>query len=164
MCAAARRSGYLVAGSRRDRAHMRRGLTIVELLTVMTIIGILLGIALPRFAGWMDRLAVSRAAIELASFYNRARFGAIFRSTRVRLEFTADSLVAAYERARGDSTFIQWPGPAHHHVSLKVSRSVIRIHPTGIGYGAANTKLVVQRGMVAESLTTSRLGRIKRWH
>jgi prepilin-type N-terminal cleavage/methylation domain-containing protein len=142
---------------------MRRGVTIVELLTVITVIGILMGIALPRFTGWMDQLAVSRAAVELASFYNRARFGAIFRSTRVRLEFTSDSLVAVYERARGDSTFIQWPGPSRHHVSLKASRPVIRIYPNGIGYGAANTKLVVQRGMAAESLTTSRIGRIKRW-
>jgi prepilin-type N-terminal cleavage/methylation domain-containing protein len=142
---------------------MRRGVTIVELLTVITVIGILLGVALPRFAGWMDQLAVSRAAVELASFYNRARFGAIFRSTRVRLEFTADSLVAVYESAGGDSTFIQWPGPAHHHVSLQASRAMIRISPNGVGYGAANTKLVVQRGMAAESLTTSRIGRIKRW-
>jgi prepilin-type N-terminal cleavage/methylation domain-containing protein len=143
---------------------MRRGVTIVELLTVVTVVGILLGLALPRIAGWTDRIAVNRASTELASFYNRARFGAIFRSTRVRLEFTADSLVAIYEGARGDSTFLQWPGPSRHHVSLRASRPVIRIYPTGIGYGAANTKLVVQRGAAAESLTTSRIGRIKRWH
>lgn len=143
---------------------MRRGVTIIELLTVLTLVGILCGVALPRVGGWMDRLAVTRSATELASFYNRARFGAIFRSTRVRLVFSADSLVAVYESVRGDSVFLRWPGPARHHAALRASRSVIRIHPNGIGYGAANTKLVVQRGVAAESLTTSRIGRIKRWH
>jgi hypothetical protein len=48
-------------------------------------------------------------------------------------------------------------------VGLDASRAVIRIDPTGLGYGAANSTIVLQRGAVAESLTTSRLGRLKRW-
>ncbi len=56
------------------------------------------------------------------------------------------------------------PGPARHGVTLTASRSVIRIYSNGMGLGAANTKLVVRRGAAAESLTTSRLGRLKRWN
>ncbi len=45
---------------------------------------------------------------------------------------------------------------------LEVSRPTIRISVTGLGYGAANTKLVFRRGTVADSLATSRIGRIRR--
>jgi hypothetical protein len=40
---------------------------------------------------------------------------------------------------------------------------VIRVGPNGIGWGAANTQLILRRGAAAESLTTSRLGRLKWW-
>lgn len=142
---------------------MRRGITVVELLAVLAMIGLLLVLGLPTVSQWMDRLATERAALELASFYNRGRFAAIFRSTRVRLEFAPDSLRAVFEGVT-DSVFLRWPGPARHGVRFTASRPVIRIHPTGIGWGAANTKLVVRRGAAADSLTTSRIGRLKRWH
>lgn len=128
----------------------------------MAIIGLVSALALPRLSGWSDRLATERAAREVASFYASARFAAIQRGTRVRMQFSTDSLVAVYEGVR-DSTFLSWPGPVHLGVALRASRAVIRIYPNGIGLGAANTKIVVSRGAAAESLTTSRLGRIKRW-
>ncbi len=141
---------------------MRRGVTLPELMVVLVLLGILAGMLVPRIGGWLDRLAVDRAAVELASFYHRARFAAVFRSRRVRLEFGPDSLRAVYETVT-ESTALTAPGPARHGVSLRVSRPVIRIHPNGVGWGAANTKLVLWRGAAAESLTTSRIGRIKRW-
>lgn len=142
---------------------MRRGVTLIELAIVLTIVGIILAMAWPRAGDFFDRLAVSRSAGELATFYHRARFAAIFRSQRVRIEFGPDSLRATFEGV-ADSTFLISPGPARHRVELTTSREVIRVHPNGFGWGGANTKLVVRRGMAAESLTTSRLGRLKRWH
>ncbi|MBI4419545.1 MAG: prepilin-type N-terminal cleavage/methylation domain-containing protein [Gemmatimonadetes bacterium] len=141
---------------------MRRGWTLPELVTVLTLIGLLSGLMLPSFAGWADRLAVRRAADETALFYQRARFAAILRSTRVRLELSPDSLKAIYEAVR-DSVFIALPGPHAHRVRFNTSRLVLRIYPNGLGVGGSNTKLVFRRGEYAESLTTSRLGRLKRW-
>ena len=141
---------------------MHRGATLLELAIVLAIVGVLSAMAIPRAAGWLDAIAVSRAAGEIAAFYQTARFGAIFRSQRVRLEFGPDSLLAVFE-GPSDSVFLKWSGPARHRVSLAASRAVIRIQPTGLGLGAANTKLVLKRGMAAESVTTSRLGRLKRW-
>lgn len=141
---------------------MRRGVTLLELAIVLTIIGTISALAFPKAAGLLDRIAVSRATGEVAAFYQTARLSAVFRSQRVRMEFRPDSLLATFEGPR-DSLFLQWPGPLRHRVSLTATRAAIRIQANGLGLGAANTKIVLRRGMAAESLTTSRLGRLKRW-
>ncbi len=141
---------------------MRRGVSLVELVVVVAIIGTVTGLLLPRWGGFRDRTAVSRATSEVASFYHQARYGAILRAQTVRIEFGNATLRAVYEGVQ-DSTFLLRPGPARYDVVLEGSRTVIRIGPNGIGYGAANTTLVLRRGEVADTLTTSRLGRLKRW-
>jgi prepilin-type N-terminal cleavage/methylation domain-containing protein len=141
---------------------MRRGVTLAELVVVLAIVGTLSALAFPRAARWLDWIAVDRATGELASFYQTARYAAIYRDERVRVELGEDSLRAVFEGVT-DSVFLRRPGPVRHGVRLTVSRAVIRIQPNGMGFGGANTKLVLRRGAVAESLTTSRLGRLKRW-
>lgn len=134
----------------------------MELVVVLAIVGTLTGLVVPRWSGYRDRAMVSRATSEVASFYHQARYGAILRAQTVRIEFGAETLRACYEGVR-DSTFLLRPGPARHGVVLEGSRTAIRIGPNGIGYGAANTTLVLRRGAAADTLTTSRLGRLKRW-
>jgi len=141
---------------------MRRGVTLIELVVVLAIVGVLLGLAFPRMATWLDVMAVDRAALEIVSFHHEAQFAAMLRAERVRLRFTEDSLTAAFEGVR-DSTFIARAGPARHGVRLTATRPEIRFYPTGLGFGAANTKIVLRRGAAVDSLTTSRLGRLKRW-
>lgn len=141
---------------------MKRGVTLIELLIVLTLVGLLSAMAFPRVARWWDRMAVDRAAIELVSFYHAARFAAIQRAERVRVVFREDSLLATFEGLR-KTTFIARPGPAHHGVRLTATREEIQLYANGMGLGAANTKLVLRRGAEADSLTTSRLGRLKRW-
>jgi prepilin-type N-terminal cleavage/methylation domain-containing protein len=142
---------------------MRRGVTLPELAVVLAIAGVLSVLAFPRAAEWLDRIAVSRAAGEVAAFYQTARFAAIFRAQRVRLEVSGDSLRATFEGA-ADSLFLRWPGPRRHGVRLTATRAVIRVSPNGLGWGVANTTIVLAKGAAAESLTTSRLGRLRRWH
>jgi prepilin-type N-terminal cleavage/methylation domain-containing protein len=142
---------------------MRRGVTLLEVVAVLAIVGLALAIAAPNVATWKDRLAVERATGEVVSFYWQARTSAIFRGTRVRMEFGVNSLQASFEGVT-DSVFLTRPGPSRHGVSLTASRPIIRVYANGFGLGAANTKIVLRRGVAAESLTTSRLGRLKRWN
>lgn len=141
---------------------MRRGFTLLEVLIAITLMAIVTAAALPRWSRVQDRLAVARASSRAASFYHVARYAAIMRAQRVRLEFGATELRAVYEGVR-DSVFLRWPGPAQDGVALAVSRPVIRIAANGLGHGAANTRLILRRGAAADTLTTSRLGRLKRW-
>ncbi|UCD23847.1 MAG: hypothetical protein JSW51_12560 [Gemmatimonadota bacterium] len=128
---------------------------------VLTILALMTALATPRVAGWVDRLAVMRSAQEFSSFFNSARMGAVHWSSRIRINITRDSLIAIAE-GKSDSVLIRVSGPAIHGVSLDVSRADIRLYPTGVGLGAANTRLVLQRGAFAETLTVSRLGRLRR--
>jgi len=141
---------------------MPRGFSLIELVVIVMVAGLLLALSVPRWARFQDGVAVRQAALEVATFYQAARHAAIRRATRVRIELQPDSLRAVYEAAV-DSLLLVWAGPSASGVSLYASRAVIRIDPTGLGFGAANTTIVLQRGAVVESLTTSRLGRLKRW-
>lgn len=159
---AARQIGDARVGGTPYRGTMHRGVSLVELLVVLTIVAILLGLLAPRWAVQRDRLAVHRATTEVAGFYTAARYAALVRARQVRLEFDGAVLRAVYEGGV-DSTFLVRAGPERHGVTLAASRGVIRIGPDGLGFGAANTRLVLHRGAAADTLTTSRLGRIKRW-
>ena len=141
---------------------MKKGFFLVEIVAIIALIGIVVAMVLPRTFQGIDRLRVGNAAAAIVSFYGGARFGAIVRGVPVRMEFGEDSLLAYYE-GENDSLFLSVKGPAHHGVNMSGSRNVIRLHPNGVGWGAANTKLVLWLGEAAESLTTSRLGRMKRW-
>ncbi|MCH8255879.1 MAG: prepilin-type N-terminal cleavage/methylation domain-containing protein [Gemmatimonadetes bacterium] len=140
---------------------MVRGFTLIEVLTVVVIIGILAAVGTPRVVKTLDRLAVGRAMNETIAFYRTARLAAVLSGRRVRIEFSPDDLRAVFEGS-SDSTFLVVSGPATYGVSLRVSRPVIRLQATGLGLGGANTKLVLRRGAAADSLATSRLGRIRR--
>lgn len=134
----------------------------LEMSIVLVVIGVMTGLAAPRLAGYVDRIAVKRAENETAAFYGRARIAAVYRAVRVRIGFTGDSLYAIAEGVV-DSSIERIPGPIRHGVTLTASRAVIRIYPNGLGLGAANTKLVFRRGEAADSVTISRLGRLRRW-
>lgn len=133
----------------------------IEMAIVLVVIGVMAGLAAPRIAAHVDRLAVRRATDETAAFYNRVRMAALYRAVRVRVVFAADSLLAIAEGAI-DSILSEVPGPARYGVALSASRAETGLYPNGLGLGAANTKLVFRRGLASDSLTISRLGRIRR--
>jgi len=57
--------------------HNRRGLTIIELVVVMCILGIMVLIAIPNIGRWLPRYRLRSAARDVASNMQLARLGAI---------------------------------------------------------------------------------------
>ena len=142
---------------------MRRGFSLLELAVWLTLVGLLAAIAWPRLAGVLDAIAVDRAARAVTTALAATRHAAILRGSRTRLVIGADSLRLDRWGAVGWEGLSRWPGPSKEGVALRVSNREVVFGPTGIGRGTANTKVVLRRGSRSATITTSRLGRVKRW-
>ncbi len=142
---------------------MRRGFTLTELAVVLAILAIVTAITLPRLQGLLDWIAVNTAAQDVTTAVAVTRYAAIMQGGRRRLVVARDSL--RIDRWSGDSwvPHERWPGPDRHGVALEVSNPVVVFDPIGLAWGLSNTKVVLRRGVRSETITLSRVGRVKRW-
>ncbi len=142
---------------------MRRGYSLAELAVTLAIVGLVTAITVPRLASLLDWIAVDAVAREVTTALAVTRHAGILQAARARLSIDADSLRIDRWKDRGWEGFMRWPGPGQRGVALEVSNPQIVFGPTGIGWGASNTKVVLRRGSHTETITVSRLGRVKRW-
>ena len=142
---------------------MRRGLSLPELLLVVAVMGTLLAVALPRLGAWLDWAAVNGAAGEATMAIAVARQEAIVWGTHTQLVIRAEALTIDTLGPLGWSRWRDYPGPAARGVTLAVSNPRIAFAPNGVAWGASNTRIVLRRGSRSETITVSRVGRVKRW-
>jgi len=142
---------------------MRRGFSLVELIVTVAVVAMVTAVTLPRLAGVLDWLAVDAEAAKVTTALAVTRHVAIMRGARARLGVAVDSLRIDRWDDRDWTPLLRWPGPREAGVRLEVSNPEIVFGPTGIGWGASNTTVVLRRGSRFEMITTSRLGRVKRW-
>jgi prepilin-type N-terminal cleavage/methylation domain-containing protein len=137
----------------------RRGFTLVELIVVSTLIGLLATVGIPKGSRVLDHLRVRQAAHEVWGALSLGRSAAMHRAgyTRVIIDETAGTI---HLRHAAD-TLRRWPVGAAHKVTLRATRDTLTFAPTGLGYGASNTTIVVSRGRRADTLVVSRLGRVR---
>ena len=138
---------------------MRRGATLIELLLVLTVMGLLFAIVLPRFATLADGLAVEEAAQHLIGAHRRARITAILESRAVVLTIAPDSLVIRLGSAGPES----WraSGPVADGVALAGGAKQIVFSPVGITTGLSNASFQLTRGGARRTVVVSRLGRAR---
>ena len=139
---------------------MRSGQTLVELVAVVAIVGVLTAMAVPNVRAARDQAIVRDAATELVATLDAARAAALRRGA---LGVAAFDTVRAEVRviADGDTLLVHQMG-GELGVTLSASRDSVVYGPSGRGYGATNTTLIVARGGVADTVTVSRLGRVRR--
>lgn len=138
---------------------MRRGLSLLELLLAIALSGLLLGIALPGFGSFRDRLMVDEEVRRLVSAHRRARITAILQSTPVVLSIGPDSLTI-----RADSEpDMGWEeaGPTARGVELAGGSRRLTFSPVGITTGVSNGSFTLSRGGAARTVVVSRLGRLR---
>jgi prepilin-type N-terminal cleavage/methylation domain-containing protein len=142
---------------------MHKGHTLLELLVVLTIAGICLAVAAPLVTDVLDWIAADGAAHDVTMAFAIARQEAVLAGQATRVLVTADSLVID---RRDSGVWLRWrrfPGPATRGVSLEVSNPEVVFSALGAGWGASNTTVMLNRGRRQERITTSRVGRVKRW-
>lgn len=136
-----------------------RGTTLPELLIALVVAGILAGIGVSGAAHLADTLAARGAARELRAALGTTRHLAVLRATRAAL--TLDTARAELAVRLAAETALVRPLGALYGVRLSSSRDSIAYRGDGLGWGAANARLVVRRGAAAETVTVSRLGRVR---
>jgi len=142
---------------------MQRGYSLAELAIVLALVGLVTALALPSWLRLVDQIAVERAASEVTTALAVARNAAVLRATRARLSIASDSLRVDEWSDRAWLPVWRWPGPERHSVSLEVSNRTVTFGATGVGSEASNTSVVLRRGTQTARITTSRVGRVKRW-
>ncbi len=126
---------------------------------VLAILALLCAVALPPARRLLDGAAVHAARDEIAAVLGDARRRARWRGERTDVLFAGDGTVRVV--AGRDTVLVRRVGEVRG-VRVAANRATIGYTPTGLGYGAANATIVVSRGAAADTLTLSRLGRV-RW-
>ena len=129
---------------------MRAGQTLVELVAVVAIVGVLTAMAVPNLRVARDQAIVRDAATELVATLD-AECAAAFDTARGEARVIAD----------GDTLMVHQIG-TELGVTLRASRDSVVYGPSGRGYGATNTTLIVSLNGIEDTVTVSRLGRVRR--
>lgn len=142
------------------RMHLRRAVTLLELLVVIAIAAVLGALALPRLRGVADRGAARGAATELSALFGEARDRAL--AGRRSVAVLVDTATGGIALSAGGTTLVRRSLGAGYGVRLSATRDSMAYDGRGLGFGAANLTVVARRGGAAETVSVSRLGRVRR--
>ena len=138
----------------------RSGHTLIELAIALALMAILLSMAAPRLGTLRDRASVHSAATEVAAILSSARRAAMLRSSSTMVVIDEGRSMASIIVA--SDTIVARDVGSELGVKLSATRDTVLYGPSGRGWGASNTSIVVARGRWADTLFVSRLGRVRR--
>ncbi len=138
----------------------RPGVTLLELVVAIALLSALGALGLPPFRALQDRLAAEGAAAVTVRAMTDARHHAVRRGARTAL--LIDTSGARLTTVAARETVAVHALRASFGVSVATTRDSIAWTPVGLGYGAANARVILTRGAAAETVTVSRLGRVRR--
>lgn len=142
---------------------MHKGHTLLELMVALAIVGICLAVATPLATDVLDWIAADGAAHDVTVALAGARQEAVMRGVPTRVRLTADSIVVDVRDSGRWVPLRRFAGPRTHGVAFEVSNPEVVFSSIGAGWGASNTTVTLSRGNRQERITTSRVGRVKRW-
>lgn len=138
----------------------RRGATLAELLVTLAIVAVLAGFVVVRIARLRDAAAVRGATVELEQALALARESAV--AWRATVSVRVDSLRGRLDVRRGGALLRTRDLLGEYGVRLAGTRDSVVYDARGLGRGAANATFVVRRGVTADTIVVSRLGRVRR--
>lgn len=137
----------------------RTGSTLVEQMVILTVLGVLSALAFRGISTVLDDLAVRAAAREVRDVFASAREHAVASGVRTAVQI--DPAFALLTALAGVDTVTTRPVGQLHGVTVQSSRDSMAYSPSGLGYGASNLSIVLVRHARAETVTVSRLGRVR---
>ncbi|MDD2365512.1 MAG: prepilin-type N-terminal cleavage/methylation domain-containing protein [Desulfuromonadaceae bacterium] len=95
-----------ICNVRYQLSFSNKGFTLTEVITVIAIMAIITGFALPPFVGWLQNMKYKQAASEIANYLKTARSSAIALNKQHSVDFIkADK---SYQFTRYSSTTREW--------------------------------------------------------
>ncbi len=144
------------------------GFSLIEILTVMVMVGIIVAMGIPKFGNTLARQDVRGARVLITTLHSRAKNAAISRSRTTRLAIrngyfltlSANPITGVVDTVggRGDSV------AARYGVTYSVvpsTRDTLVFDPRGLGAEATSTTIYVSKSGFADTITISPLGRIQ---
>jgi Tfp pilus assembly protein FimT len=135
-----------------------RGGLLLELVLTLALMGIVMSIAIPSLSTILDRMNVRGARQDVVLALWAARNAAMMRGDFA--SFVVDAPSGRIRVVSGADTVFSRDLAARRGVLVEVTRDSITYAATGLGWGAANTRIILARGRWADTVTTSRLGRV----
>lgn len=140
----------------------KAGFSLVEMLVVVTMVGILLLMAIPRAERSLARSDIVAARVAFHTLYLRARSAAIQTRRPMTISFASGT---AYVTSAGTSIFgsstLALPFQGSHGVTANASGSSLVIQPTGlVSSGTPFVLELVKRG-IHDTVSITGYGRIQ---
>jgi len=138
---------------------MKSGYTLVETALTLAVVGLLMGIALPRFSALKQGVTIERVAQSIAAAHRRARTTAIVHGRPAILSVAARTLHITLV----DAGQPHWssPGPAEDGVTLAGPPRNLTFPRLGITTGLSNASFHLSLGSASRTVVVSRLGRVR---
>lgn len=144
---------------RQRRIGGRPGFTVIEQVIIVAVLGIVLAIAVRTLGRALDALAVRSTARDVRDVFALAREYAVAGGVRTAVQI--DPALAELSAHAAVDTISVRPIGQLHGVTLSTTRDSMAYSPSGLGYGASNLRIIVVRRSAAETVTVSRLGRVR---
>jgi prepilin-type N-terminal cleavage/methylation domain-containing protein len=141
----------------------RRGFTLIEVLIVITIVGILLGVVVPRYGAISGAMSVHSAKQELGSLLAQGRATAIQTDQTVLVVRTGNVISLVGVSGTGSTIISQQDLHSQFGVDVSASRDTVTYDSRGMVVGnTATLKFVVKNGTTRDSVCLMALGKVTR--
>jgi prepilin-type N-terminal cleavage/methylation domain-containing protein len=141
----------------------RYGFTLIELLMVITIVGVLLGVVVPRYGRISSAMQVHSAKQEIASLLAQGRATAIQTDQTVNVVRSANSISLIAVSGTGSMLISQQDLGSQFGVTVSATKDTVAYDSRGMVTGNTTTlKFVVTNGDTRDSVCLMALGKVTR--
>ncbi len=142
-----------------------RGLTLIELVIAIGLVGLMAAIAFPRIGDALRKQSVRSARAAVVAMHAKARASAIQRARATAFVVSGNTvLVVSRHPVTGALDTIDAPENLQNRYGVTVlsTRDTLSFDPRGLGTQGEDTKITVTKGPYSQSIEINPLGRVLR--